>query len=157
MLKIERTTDLNLVKEVMTNKALFEASMPDEDIAALKEGQWNPSPYGWTYLKLEKDNKIIGILRYMHLSNITVDLHWHLLPEYWGSGLSDKFQEELEKWFRKNTKVFKITVQTPSACKHTIKAAARVGYEIEGMLIGAIVWRDKVEHLVLMSKFLRDF
>lgn len=150
---ITQTTDMCLIKQIMCNNTLFKASMPDEDITLLELNLWEP-PRDCTYLVYTKGSKAIGIVRLYHLTNITVDLHMHLLPKYWGRGESERFTVHINQWLRDHTQYCKIMIQTPQCCEHVLKAASREGYQLEGVLSGAICWRGNIENLVLMSKFI---
>lgn len=146
---ITQTEDRDLIKKIMCNKLLFKVSMPDEDIAALEAGIWEPSD---SAVYLNYDGK--AIIRLYQLTNISVDMHIHLLPEYWGSGISDEMAREIEDWLIQNTNYCKIVVQTPQCCREVLQAAVRDGYQLEGVLTGAIFWRGKVENMVILAKFL---
>jgi RimJ/RimL family protein N-acetyltransferase len=146
---IEKTTDLSLIKEIMCDKILFEASMPDEDLQLYALNEWNPT---LNCMYLNYDNK--AIIRLFDLSNITADMHVHLLPKYWGTGVSDELQSTVEDWIKENTQYCKIVIQTPQCCESVLKASSRNGYTLEGILTSGIYWRGNIENVILMSKFI---
>ena len=148
------TTDMELIRHIMTDRVLFNASMPDEDILALDDGTWEPDA-NCDHLVCELDDEPIAIIRLYRVSNLTVDMHMHLLPKYWGTGVSDKLARSVEKYLTENTMYCKVMIQTPQCCREVLKAATRDGYELEGILTAAIHWRGNIENMVLMSKFLR--
>lgn len=152
---LSRIKDLKKVKELMTDPKLFRAAMCDEDLDALRLHTWNPPPHS-KYLLMQKDGKDAGILRYEWMTTTTVNIHSHLLPDYWGSGDSLEFYKAVEKWFQKNTKkVCKFVISTPQSCKEVINFAVKCGFEAEGVLTGAVFWRGVLDNMVLLSKFIR--
>ena len=149
--EVECTADVRIIKEVMCHEVLFKASMPDEDIELYKYGRWEPA-MNCQYLVFKRLGKPVAIIRLFELSNITVDMHVHLLPKYWGKGTSEKLNKYVEQWLTDNTKYCKIVIQTPQCCSNVLKAAVREGYELEGMLTAGICWRGSIESIVLMAK-----
>lgn len=155
MVTVELTTDLDLVKEILTNRDLFYRSMPDEDILAYEQGTWYPSDIGWNYLLIKKDDLPVGIIRFQYITSTTADIHGHMLPQYWGTRAVPQAEQAMEDWFLANSYVYKLVIQTPKPCLHIVKFAAKSGFEIEGCLTGAILWRKKLEDLILLSKFIK--
>lgn len=153
-LKIEETKDKELIKSLMTIKQLFEASMPDEDLAVFNEGKWEPSMQG-TYFAVYREDVPIGIIRLHEMTNLTADIHYHICPTQWGQGISSKVHFIFEEYLRKNKAYCKLLIQTPQCCRHVLQAAVREGFELEGILTSAISWRGKVENLVLLTKNIR--
>jgi RimJ/RimL family protein N-acetyltransferase len=153
---VVQDTDIETVKSIFSNKQLFNASMPDEDRMQNDLGLWEPDPNCvWEFVELCNNDEVVGIIRYQPISIVAIDCHIHLLPKYWGSKLSDEIIPAFEQYILKNTKYHKLQVQCPQCCKHTIQCAARHGFEIEGVLMGASFWDNKIENLVLMGKFIR--
>ena len=152
-LEIQVTTDKRLIKSVMGHDVLFKASMPDEDIAVYEKGEWVPAT-DCQHLVCDLEGESIAIIRLYAVSNLTVDMHVHLIPEYWGKGVSNHLQPAIEKFLEENTNYCKIVIQTPQCCRQVLQAATREGFELEGILTSAILWRNKIENIVLMSKFL---
>lgn len=155
MIKIQ-TTDIETVKNVFEDKVLFDGSLPDQERKLRDMGLWEPDPTGsWDFVEVLKDDEVIGIIRYQPISIVAIDCHIHILSKYWGTRVSDEVIPVFEAYIRDNTKYHKLQVQCPKCCVHTIKAAARHGFEIEGVLMGAAYWDGKVEDLVIMGKFIR--
>lgn len=148
---IEKTKDLDLVEQIMTNKMLFKASMPDDDIAALEAGTWKPDP-NVEYLVAKRDGDPIGIIRLYRISNLTIDIHYHILPIQWGTGVSSEVHKKLEEYLREFTVYCKLLIQTPQCCREVLQASVREGFKLEGILTAAIKWRDNIENIVLMTK-----
>ena len=150
MVLIRAESDKAVIKQIMCDPLLFNASMPDEDIAAFKAGTWEPNDNA---IYLNYDDK--AIIRLYPLTNLSVDMHIHLKSEFWGTGVSDEMSKHIEQYLIENTQFCKIVIQTPACCREVLKAATRDGYSLEGILTASILWRDKVENLILMSKFIR--
>ena len=150
-IKIEHSTDYSIVKEIMTNPTLMKVSLPPEDQAICDDGKWEADP-SYTYVLIYEGDKVAGLIRYQSMTNVMIHFHFHLLPEYWGSGVSDKAEELLFKYFRENTHYKKAITFTPWECKEVQSALARGGYEFEGILTNAIYWNNKIQHLIIAVK-----
>ena len=130
-------------------------ALPDNEIALILELKTDQLINSDKWLVLRLDEMIVGFVRWNYFTSITAIVHGYLQQAYWGTSISDEFDSLTCKWFAENTHVHKLSVLSPAPCKHVHLACARWGYEIEGVSIGAIVWRNRVEHLVIMSKFIR--
>lgn len=144
----------NIIDFLKSDEKLCYAALMDEELIQLKEGTWEPLPY-CTYLRLESNNKLVGYVKFEYITNVCVCYHWYLSSKHWGSGLSNELSDAVDKWFVKSTPIHKIIIQSPQTCKEVLQAAARNGFEVEGVLTGAIYWRGKIENMVLMSKFIK--
>lgn len=154
LISFRTTEDSDAITTVMCNSDLFIASMPDEDRREWRHGTWEPNLHNWTYLEVLQDDEVIGIVRYQSFSLVAVDIHYHILPQYWGTKISDKVHKELVKYLLKNTQYHKIILQSPRCCEHVIRAAHRNDFALEGVLKGATLWDGNIEDVVLMSKFI---
>lgn len=155
MYKVEETKDSDRICNIMCNELLFNTSMPDEDRELFKRGEWTPNPDNrWRFLAASVDGKDIGIIRFGHFTNISTDIHPHFLPTYWGKHISDTFYPLFCQWIAENTNYWKFIVLAPLSEKAVIAAADRNGFNIEGLLRGAVLWNSKVQDVVVMSKFI---
>lgn len=157
MIRVERCTDADLLNSILLeDKRLREASLTDDELHYLQAGgnviNFNCS----TYLLVYNDDNICGFVKYEPLTSIMVSYHVYINSNTWGSGLSHEIKQALDHYFLSSTTFHKILIQTPRVCENVIKAAIREGFEVEGILVGGIYWRGKVENLVLMSRFIRS-
>lgn len=146
--------DMDEVARIMTNEKLFLASMSDPEIEEFKEGTWKPDETQ-EYVGLYLGGELIGVVRYRFITQIMIEWHWHLLPDYWGTGNTEEFCNLVEEYLRDNTGCLKILVQTPQSCKEVARSASRNGFDLEGILVSCVVWRGRIDHMVLMSKFIK--
>jgi len=148
--------DLDIVKKVMSNKTLFYASMPDPDRLLFDAGHWEPEVgAGWNYVQLKDGTELLGIIRYQPISIVAIDCHIHLLPKFWGKGISEEVASAFEDYILRNTNYHKLQVQCPISCRHSMTYVMRHGFEVEGILRGAAYWNSQVVHLVILGKLLR--
>ncbi len=147
---IIKTNNYDVIKQIMCDPKLFKASMPDVDLVDFEAGTWEPRQ-DLTYLNY--DGK--AIIRLEQVSSIAVCIHPHLHSDFWGNGTSHMLEEELEKWLVENTQYCKAIIMTPQCCREVLQAAVREGYSLEGILTASVLWRDKVENLIILSKFIR--
>lgn len=154
MIKIEETKDSEIVTKILSDNTLFHASMDDEDIRQFEQGVWQPSFQGWRYLHIMVDGKDAAIVRWHYFTPITIGVHWHLLPKFWGTGISDEINKEVDAWFEENTQALKLTTQVPYCLENIWRAVVRGGFRPDGIMAKATIWRDQIEDVVILSKFL---
>lgn len=157
MIRVERCTDAELLNNILIEDTrLREASLTDDEISYLQAGgnviNFNVS----VYLLLYNNDNICGFIKYEPLTSIMVSYHVYLKSTFWGTGISHDVKHAVDTYFLSTTSFHKILIQTPRPCENVIKAAFREGFQIEGVLVGGIFWRGKVESLVLMSRFIRS-
>ncbi len=141
------------LSELLLDPAFQEVALVDDEVAKIKQNLLSfLRDSNW--LILSSGHDIIGYLRFAYFSSISASVHGYVKPKYWGLGISDEFNKKVDEWFKLNTTVFKLIVFTPRCCEQVIKAVVRMGYEIEGVMMLAVVWRQKVENLVILSKFI---
>lgn len=153
-LKVERTTDQKLIASVLSDPQFYEVALPDEEIAAIEDGRVDEIISTSHWLTLSDDKKLYGLTRVDYMTSVTSSVHGYLKPKYWGTSISAQFAPLVETWFRENTNIHKLVALSPKCCTHVLQSVARMGYEIEGLLVGAIYWRGKIEDLVILSKFI---
>ncbi len=127
--------------------------LSDGEIQQLKNNQWSPEDNS-SYIKLEDENRFLGIVKYEPLSNVTALYHLYVSPDFWGKDLVKDIQSDIEQWFVSNTSYHKLVIMTPRCCENVISRAYAEGFKVEGVLIGAICWRNQIENLVLLGKFI---
>lgn len=156
MIKVTLVADLVHVKQfLLYDYKLAHSSLTDEELIAYDLGRWKPDPLsGW--LCIEDDRDILGYIKFEQLTNILFSCHIYTQSKYWGTDVADKMTEAGEEWFRTNTSCCQILIQCPRSCAHPIKCSVRQGYELTAVLPNAIVWRQKLEHLVLLMKDIRS-
>ena len=156
MVRVERCMDIDLLNSIFLDDArMREASLTDDELNYLQAGGNVINPNVSIYLIVYNNDNIAGLIKYEPLTSIMVSYHVYLKSAFWGTGISHELKQVLDHYFLNNTSFHKILVQTPRVCENVIKAAIREGFEIEGVLVGGIFWRGKVENLVLMSRFIR--
>ena len=147
---IELTNNHDVIKQIIGDSKLLKASMTDEDLISFEAGTWVLEDR-CQYLNYEDK----AIVRVYPVTNLTVEIHPQLRSEFWGTGESHKLEEEIEQWLISNTNYCKVILQTPQCCREVLQAAVREGYALEGILTAAISWRNQIENIVVMSKFLK--
>lgn len=125
MLIVEKTTDLNLVKELITRPEIWERAAED----GLNPDEYFPSyndMTAWLVCKEGKEN--IGIMLIHIDTSISAILHPYLIK----AGKGQKMIKAFYRWFLDNTPLLKINVAIPELYKEVIAFSKSMGFKDEG-------------------------
>jgi len=152
---VKETKNYEEIKEFFYKEPkLFHSAFSLSDLEMYDKGTWKPRTDA-RYLRMSKNKKLLGFLRFEEFTSVSVIWHWYLSSEHWGSGITALLDDLVVDWFKHNTYYHKIIGLVPEKCKEVIKAGTRAGMLIEGCLIGGVHWGEDVCNLVIMSKFIK--
>ena len=138
---------INKFLEPMKNEVLCDEELNQINTTGLK----NNSNYIGVYVK----DELITVIKYEYMTPVTVCYHFYLRKDLWGKGIAGPIAKELDKWFLEKTSVHKLCIYAPEPCKHTIRTARLVGWTLEGVLTSSVVWKGKIENMIILSRFIR--
>lgn len=153
-MQIELSTDQELLNDFFANEQLAHLSLPDCDIQPALDKTLDLFKEHSNYLVIQESDEVLAVIKFESLTEITAICHLYISPKEWGQKRSYQFIPLVEDWFKENTQVHKLVVQTPESCTHVQMTAAKNGFWIEGVLTGAIYWRGNIEALIILSKFI---
>lgn len=152
-MSIELSQDWVIIKNILTNRRLANAYMYDDELELLKKNNWKLDK-SREYLLWKDNGTYKGLVQLHTLTDTTLVAHIALLPDYRGTKDSYKLGMEVNDWLAKNTNFLKVVTYVPSPCKHVVRFLGNSGFEIEGVLTSALIWRESLENLIIMSTFI---
>ena len=96
-----------------------------------------------------------GIYIYKNFTNVTVEVHTLMLPEYWGTGLSHKTSKIFLQYLKDKGYISAIT-SIPACCEHTIKFVTIEKCDLVGIIKNGIVFNGHLQTLLIFQKDLRN-
>ncbi|MDC8002966.1 GNAT family protein [Aureisphaera galaxeae] len=121
---------------------------------ALDASKENERILGWV-LQLKDGNTFIGQLgmnRSIPKYNMA-EIHYHLLPDYWGKGYATEAVMELLRWGFEDMKLHRIEAGVATANTASIKLLERVGMQREGLRRKILPirgeWQDNYMYAIL--------
>ena len=139
--------------EFLLSPGIKEKVLDDTDLIKAEKGLFELSPKS-KYLGLYKEDELVGVIKHEYLTSVSLLIHPYLKPRYLREWLRKDSQIKTDKWFIENRRVHKLIVASPGCCESVIQLAHYVGYNFEGILVGAELWRNKIEDLVFLSRFI---
>jgi len=144
---IERTHDMNLVREIMTHPKIYKHLVPDKFIEAT---EFSPvdSPYFY-YLLIKWDDKPAGLILLTPLNASLYQGHIALLPEY--AGLGYPAIKEAFIWLRKNTNIRKLLAFVAVDNKAAKTLLDKTGFYDVAILKDSLIRNAKLTDQYLMG------
>lgn len=146
MLTVHKTTNQEIIKEVMLHPQLFKLTygqgtkMEDYKVDTSLEyivAFWSSEPVGlWTLHPMTK---------------LVVDAHVFIIPKYWGTEVVKKAMDVGYQYLRDNTEYTKIFTSVPSNCIHMIKFVSRWDYKACGCIKDGVIYNGKLVDLFLFE------
>ncbi len=118
----------------MKDPDLFKASWPDND-----RDSYEPDSRMIHFL-IHDDTNIYGLFEVKEFTKITAELHVHIIPKYWGTGISTKAGAAMADWFRNNTQIRTLVTYRPASINHMERNLIRCGMKKTGVIPNGIVW-----------------
>ncbi len=153
MIRISPSKDKTLIKSILYHPVLAKTALPPEDQLTLEDiGPDNMNlDMSTNYLLAYSDDNLVGLVRWSKCTNITLEAHIHILPEFWGTGTSLEVKQACFTWWREHTPYQKLITFTPDDCKEVQKALFKFGLEPEGVLVNAILWNNRIQNLYIFG------
>lgn len=135
-----------LIKTILTEPTLWE----------LEYGQGHDKENfrvdaSYTYLLVKKDGIIVGVFQVREMTKVLLEFHSFLLPQYWGTGLSEQIPAALAAWAAANTSAHNIITMVPQAAKHVLDYLERIGAQFSGLIPNGIVYNGAFSALYLYT------
>jgi RimJ/RimL family protein N-acetyltransferase len=129
MIRLSHTTDMILVKAIMTDNVIWDESTEDN----MNKDLFSPGYDGLSgWLLCEINGNIAGLILVHHDNNTTIKIHPYLFNEYRKYGR--KMMIEFFKWFLKLDKTIKkVIVSIPFNRRIVYNFAKKVGFKDEGI------------------------
>lgn len=136
-LKAERTLDVGVCLDVLTNPEIFDAI--SEDNATIEDLKIDVIHDYW--LEVSVDEKVIGVVQFRQMFNKCWDAHIHILPEERAHSM--KAGQSIWEWVEKHLAGCLIYTNIPEFCPNVVKFLQQFEFKESGRLEKA--WRKNGE------------
>jgi RimJ/RimL family protein N-acetyltransferase len=145
MIQLIYHPDNILVEAIINNKQLYELHL-GKPFDPSCPGLLKPNTGYWIFQN-QNTNKIYGMVSLTPLSDLMLDVHFYLLPAYWGTGVSLQAAELIINELKDNTPFNILLTVCPESAEHARKFVTTVGFTQSGIFPKALTYFDKQEDL----------
>lgn len=93
--------------------------------------------------------ELSAVLVYSLINDIMVTLHIYLADRHLKSTKFREVVQAIKDYFKNKTSFKKVIVMAPESCTHVHRAAELFKMDKEGILKDSILWREKLENLII--------
>ena len=83
------------------------------------------------------------------ISDRVVDVHVHVMPEFWGTNVSDEFVENCIEWVKTNTEIKYAITETPSCCEQVLNFLDKVGFKRIHIFKNGVTYHGEAADLLI--------
>lgn len=130
MITLERTTDLEAIRAIMTSETIY-PQITDDFSPGPEEFRPPESPLIW-YVLAKDGEEILGLFMFVPRNGVCFEVHNYLLPNSWGERAKEAGKGVLE-WIWKNTECRRVFGTTPAYNRLAVKFAIGAGMELIGV------------------------
>lgn len=145
---ISATSDLDFIKSVMTNEAVW-PHISDDMCGSRLEFEPDSSHL---YLAVDDGGERMGFFAIRAVNSICCEIHTVMLPAAWGKTL--KYTSAVIEWIFSETIFLKIVSFVPETNKKALKLALKSGLQIEGFLSSSFIKSGNLigQHVLSINK-----
>jgi len=146
-LNVERTFDVKLCLDILTDEDIFDSISEDNaDTHNLKVDVVNDY-----WVKIEVDHDVIGVLQLKSMFTNCYDSHIHILPEY-RRDYSEQAGELLWNWLQENVKGSLLYTNVPVFCSNVKRFLLRFGFTEQGILPKAWKKNGRQNDMIILTR-----
>lgn len=97
----------------------------------------------------DESNVLYGGLELRPITDRLVDIHIHILPEFWGTEIAGEFAKECIQWAKANTQIKYAVTETPSVCKNVISFLNEMGFQRIHVFKNGVTYNKKAADLLI--------
>ncbi len=146
-MKIERTFDVGILIDILTDKEIFNAI--SEDNATLETLKFDVINEHWVSVIVDK--KAIGVANFKQIFTKTYDCHIHILPKY-RKEYSSWAGEMLIKWCDEHLPNSLLYTNVPVFCKPVKNFLIKFGFKESGLLTKAWTKNGKLNDMWILTR-----
>lgn len=118
--------------------------LPDTDLAHMYEHKEYVLHPGSFYIGIEKEDTLIGILKWEYFSDVAITVHPYISSKYQSKGLAKEMAIFVKEHLMKNTEVKKVLAFIMEPCEPAIRAVQACGFQKEGFISKCTKWRNEL-------------
>lgn len=127
----------------MSNPKLFKVTTGNDLIGEFY------TDHSFDNVLIKVDDKPAGLFQFKRFSNLTIEGHINLLPEYWGKEISINAIKEGVKWLSANTEYSKLLTDVPLFCENVHRLLKLSGFKPCGIIKMGCRYGSQITDLIL--------
>jgi RimJ/RimL family protein N-acetyltransferase len=131
MIEIQRTYDMQLVRDIWTHPKLYHWMI--DDTCPKAEHFMPQEHHHMHYLLVKQDGQNMGVILFHPISFYLYEIHIGILPLFWGKKVEDAVTTALY-YLKDATKAIKVIAIIPADNRKTYHLAKRCGFAREGVI-----------------------
>lgn len=144
---VERTLDVGICLDVLTNKDIFDAI--SEDTATIEDLKVDVLQDYW--LKVDVDCEVVGVVQLKRMFNKCFDCHIHILPEF-RKEYSLMAGEVILGWCVGNLSGSLLYTNVPEFCPNVKSFLLKFGFTEQGILPNAWFKNGKLNDMTILTR-----
>ncbi len=136
MFTFEPSTDLLLVKAIMTHPVLYAEMM--DDFSPTPEAFTAPLSEALRYVLVKRRGALLGVVLIVRRSTIVCEVHICILPKFWGRATVAAGRQFLS-WLWANTPYLRAIGNMPSFNRSALALAEELGFKAWGRNKGSFM------------------
>lgn len=153
MISVTKTTDKNIITEIVTDKRLWELTNGQDQTS--ERVKYIPD-IAFEYLVVKDEGHLIGLFSIRKISHKVLEGHIRILPSYWGSKKALQAAEAGFQWARDNTEALNVMSYVPSNCHHVMAFCAKLGFKVRGSIPDGIIYNHELVDLFILNIEIRS-
>ena len=143
---VERTLDVGICLDVLTDKDIFESisedtATHDNLIVDVMNDYW---------LKIESDQEIIGVVKFKQMFNKCWDCHIHILPKH--RNHSSEAGRSILIWCKENLHGSLLYANVPEFCPNVKSFLIKFGFTEQGILPRAWYKNGRQNDVIILTR-----
>ncbi len=132
MIMINRTHDMNVVRDVFAHPQLYRHLRDDTCPAKAEDFRPINNSHCYYLVGIPQEYHVMGVMLFHPITLLMYQVHIAVLPDYWGQ--SEALVRGALHWMKENTSVMKIIAIFPATNRHVYHLAKRCDFVDEGLL-----------------------
>lgn len=148
MVEVERTHDMQLVKQAMTHPRVYPWLIDDTCPPA---DSFKPIDHpNIAYISVRVNGEPGGVFMFVQTNGCTMEVHTALLPNAWGATALEA-QQKACGWVWDNTRAERIITQVPADNTLARRYAERAGFAVYGINPRSFLRNGQLHDIVLLG------
>lgn len=152
-LYIKEIDNIIATEYLMKDIKLCALALSDDSLKKLDQGQgYCPPPCSMTGFYNKKD-ELVCFMQATLFTESTLLIHVFLRSDLHHSGILRPITKQYSEYIHKHAPdVKKAMIMSPEPCSHVHAAVKGLGFKKEGCLTKAMVWREKLEDVIIFGR-----
>ena len=143
-MKYKELTEQEISDFIVNDPKLVYMGFADKELQYMYENKkYHLHPDSF-YIGIEKDDVLIGILKWEYFTQNAISVHPYISSKYQGQGLSKEMSKFVCAQLVKDTQIKKVVAFIMEPCEQAIRAVKACGFILQGHVTNCTYWREKL-------------